>query len=399
MTRTARGRRILVAVFGSAGDLFPLMPVVASLREQGHDVRCAVPRSLGVYLRSARLPMYALGDGSEMRVFDDPRIVTTRFGGWASWQQTAVRYVAPHLAAETAALDRVVEGWMPHVVAATSFAAPARLVAAKRRLPLVGLSIYPQHQRQLPTTRAFGLGLRRAVAETAGLDVADARVTRLAWGVDDTTLVLHDPALVDRVELPGAGGEVVGFPYWDDGPGRPGDSARVEEWLGASDDPTVLITLGSFLGARQRAVWAETAKVAAALGVRALFVGPRRPDDDGLLQNRSGALAVGFVPLSRVAHQVDAVVHHGGLGTTFAALRAGRPAAVVPQAFDQSHNARLVERTGVGVDAQRGPLGAAVERLLAERSLAARAAEIAARLVPRDVATARIVDRILEVAG
>jgi rhamnosyltransferase subunit B len=42
------------------------------------------------------------------------------------------------------------------------------------------------------------------------------------------------------------------------------------------------------------------------------------------------------------------IIHHGGVGTTGQALRAGRPQLVVPHMLDQFDNARRIARLGVG---------------------------------------------------
>ena len=42
------------------------------------------------------------------------------------------------------------------------------------------------------------------------------------------------------------------------------------------------------------------------------------------------------------------VIHHGGAGTTAAALRSGRPSVIVPMAGDQPFWARCVDQMGVG---------------------------------------------------
>ncbi len=43
------------------------------------------------------------------------------------------------------------------------------------------------------------------------------------------------------------------------------------------------------------------------------------------------------------------MVHHGGVGTTAEALRAGRPQIVVPFFGDQPDHASRIERLGIGV--------------------------------------------------
>ncbi len=54
------------------------------------------------------------------------------------------------------------------------------------------------------------------------------------------------------------------------------------------------------------------------------------------------------VPHAVLMRRVAAVVHHGGAGTTHAALAAGRPAMVVPHLGDQGYYARRVHSLGAG---------------------------------------------------
>ena len=55
-----------------------------------------------------------------------------------------------------------------------------------------------------------------------------------------------------------------------------------------------------------------------------------------------------YVPLRRLLPHAAALVHHGGIGTTAEALRAGTPQLVVPLAHDQFDNAARVAALGVG---------------------------------------------------
>jgi UDP:flavonoid glycosyltransferase YjiC (YdhE family) len=56
-----------------------------------------------------------------------------------------------------------------------------------------------------------------------------------------------------------------------------------------------------------------------------------------------------FAPFRHLLPVCAAVVHHGGIGTTAAALAAGTPQLVLPLAWDQPDNARRVESLGVGL--------------------------------------------------
>ncbi len=90
-----------------------------------------------------------------------------------------------------------------------------------------------------------------------------------------------------------------------------------------------------------------------------------------------------YVPQS-VAMACDAVVTHGGSGTTIAALTRGLPQVVVPLFADQPHNAERIAAEGIGlaVDVRSAAetLAPAVRRVLDEPSFAARAREAATEL-------------------
>jgi len=78
-------------------------------------------------------------------------------------------------------------------------------------------------------------------------------------------------------------------------------------------------------------------------------------------------------------------VHHGGIGTTHEALRAGVPMLVVPHGFDQPDNAARVRRLGVAAVLPSGRYRAdraagALRRLLADPDIDARASAVAASL-------------------
>ncbi len=61
-----------------------------------------------------------------------------------------------------------------------------------------------------------------------------------------------------------------------------------------------------------------------------------------------GVQALGVVDVGAVFADADAVVHHGGAGTTLDAVRAGRPAIAVPTQGEQELNGRYLERAGAG---------------------------------------------------
>ncbi len=63
----------------------------------------------------------------------------------------------------------------------------------------------------------------------------------------------------------------------------------------------------------------------------------------------------GYIPFKDALPRCSLLVHHGGVGTTAAALRAGCSQLVCPSAFDQFHHADLVTQLGVGRALKTGP--------------------------------------------
>jgi rhamnosyltransferase subunit B len=55
-----------------------------------------------------------------------------------------------------------------------------------------------------------------------------------------------------------------------------------------------------------------------------------------------------FAPFRSLLPLCGAIVHHGGIGTTAAALEAGCPQLILPLAWDQPDNAARIKRLGVG---------------------------------------------------
>ncbi|MBD3241030.1 MAG: glycosyltransferase [Chitinivibrionales bacterium] len=101
-------------------------------------------------------------------------------------------------------------------------------------------------------------------------------------------------------------------------------------------------------------------------------------------------LMLDWAPHEWLFPRVAAVVHHGGAGTTAAALRAGTPSIVMPGFGDQFFWADRVKRLGAGPTpiARRrlsvAGLARAVSRTVSDRSMALRAAEIGTRIREED---------------
>lgn len=121
--------------------------------------------------------------------------------------------------------------------------------------------------------------------------------------------------------------------------------SELEAFL-AAGEPPVVFTLGTSAVGAAGAFYHESAAAAAKLGMRAVLL------TGGFERNRPRDLPPTMLAVDRAPHQLlfpraSVVVHQCGAGTTAQALRAGRPTLLVPHGHDQFDNARRVRKLGV----------------------------------------------------
>lgn len=167
--------------------------------------------------------------------------------------------------------------------------------------------------------------------------------------------------------------------------------AAARDFAKADDRPTALVTLGSLATFRPEHTLKSLRDAAARARWKLLVQtgwGFAGIIPEGLLAD--DCLVIGEAPHDPLMALVDGVVHHGGLGTVTATLRAGRPAITLPQVGDQDLTARRLVAEGVSpgwLDPAELD-GDACGRLfmaLSDAPLRARAAALATH---RDLATA-----------
>ncbi len=140
-----------------------------------------------------------------------------------------------------------------------------------------------------------------------------------------------------------------GFLMFDDVPAR---RAAWDRKLASLERPVVYVTFGTVCADTRRYHIAAGA-VARAGGHLLLSTSPFTPDD--LAMTDDGRAIFAYVPNSSALNIADVVVHHGGFGTTLAALAAGVPSVVVPDndRTNQDRHGALVHEIGVGAMLRR----------------------------------------------
>src|SRR5439155_1833991 len=138
---------------------------------------------------------------------------------------------------------------------------------------------------------------------------------------------------------------VTGFPFYEE----TGSSLAPDllQFL-ADGEPPIIFTLGSSVVWDAGSFYAESAAAARKLGKRAVLLVGNDPLNHPRELLSENFIAIPYAPYAPIFPRASAIVHHGGIGTTGQALRAGHPMLVVPFGGDQYDNGARVARLGVG---------------------------------------------------
>lgn len=359
--------RVLLASWGSVGDLFPSLAIADRLRELGHAPVVATCPAYGELVAREGFDVRPLRPDVQP---DDPallaRIVDPKRGSEVVIRELLVPALRDSVAdLESAAADA--DLIVSHPV---TFA--ARIVAERRGLPwlstvLAPMSFFSPHDfPALPNAPGLSV-LRRLGPWTGRAIMAMARRSTASWTAPVAayrrdlglpaagdplyegqfsphgTLALFSQAFgAPQPDWPDKT-TVTGFPFFNRAIPMP---EAVATFLDAGDPP-VVFTLGSSAVHTAGTFWQESLAAVQALGRRALLlVGPDPARVRGTVS--ASILAVDRAPHDQVFPRAAVIVHQGGVGTTGQALRAGRPQLVVPHAHDQFDNAQRVRERGLG---------------------------------------------------
>lgn len=437
--------RHVLALVGSRGDVQPALAVGLELQRRGHEVVTGVAPNLVPLAERLGLDPVPLGIDSAALLGSDlvrrdmrsnhpvRRVRALRAVASAGWDELRTGLLA--LLDDVGGADTLVTGLLGQEVAAA--------VAERRGLGMAALHYCPVRANRVvsPVSGLRGPGATRAVwalgervrwdltrraenDQRGELGLGRTRV-HLPTRLRDAGVVevqAYDPALV-----PGLADEwgprrpLTGFLALDDaararlgeagagsGPGEDGGlEAGLDAWLD-DGDPPVYVGFGSMPVADPPALLAAVDAACADLGVRALVSAGwndfSAAAGTGASLDEKRVRVVGAVDHAAVLPRCRAAVHHGGAGTTGAALRAGLPAVVGWYSADQPMWGELLRGAGVGVArrastlTQPGVLAGALSEVL-DDATAARAAALGARLVPAGAAVAAAADAVEGVRG
>jgi rhamnosyltransferase subunit B len=359
----------VVVTMGSAGDLFPFMAMALALRARGHRVSFLAPEQHGDYVRAAGLDSTGLPVDEE--VLRDPDLWHPTRGFGVVWRASrpAMARLLPFVDAlnDSKAPDQpcvllvhplalpeadLCRARAPGLKVAAAYLAPSNLPSVHDPL-MIGPWRMPRWVPLGVRRRLLRWGVRRFVDPVALAEVNAARASRALAPLRSMLPDMLDLADLSITLFPPWFGAIqadwpqpmhqAGFPLYDPSPESP-VSSELASFLAEGPAP-VVFTPGT--GNLQAGDYFRHAIAATrALGLRAIFLTLHREQLPPTLP--PNILWQEYVPLRRLLPQVAALVHHGGIGTTAEALRAGTPQLVVPLAHDQFDNAARVTTLGAG---------------------------------------------------
>jgi sterol 3beta-glucosyltransferase len=415
--------RILLTNAGTLGDIQPLIALGVELRRHGHAVILA--SSAGFADVAARWGLEFRCVAPELRdVIRRINIAIITTPGLSYSTSGLQALGAPLAAALPEMYERLLDASKDvDVLVAGQMQPAARMVHERTGVPFVSVQITALGSKGTPAWRRATEALVNPVRARAGLPpLADPMTT----GIDSPQLALYAISRVvrppQRVWPPHV--HTTGYFFLDEPDWHA--PAELEEFL-AAGDPPIAITFGSnMIDDSDRigrvvtdALRRENVRAIVQQGWSNLTVDDAGNRTGNGASNRTGAgsdnrnaagdgncdgdrngigdsdrtgvgtgnsdriFAADYVPHHWLFPRCRAIVHHGGAGTTAAALRAGRPAIVVPHAFDQIGWAEVTHQLGCSppplryADITSDRLAAALAAVHANRSYAQRGEALA----------------------
>lgn len=387
---------IVISVLGSSGDCLPLIPLSARLRSSGVGVLWTANMQAAHLLRGMGERAAVLSSSRYAGFADDPRVVSTRFHGWASWRASLEHYVLPTLSKDIVAYTQWFKTVRPRAVVAVGLNPAVRTACLRTETRCINITFSPQ-LASVGNNIKFASGTRASVQATLGLPAESPLVKEVVWGAPYDA-VLIDPILAGPLQL--AGSDLVGYPYFDGRRTSFDLSAAMESIAVPSNRPLLLWTLGSAIGTRARHYDELIDEVCRQNRVSVLSVGLGPRSSPGFERRGRHHFRLHRIRLSDVLNtSVRGVIHHAGVGTAIGTIKLGLPSVAFPHAFDQPYVAATLQELGLAVEARTASgVSEAVHAMLDDESIRERTRDFASRLIPSDAVTDQLCSRILGLA-
>jgi len=404
-----------MALFGSLGDLHPYLAVALGLRERGHEVTIATSEMYRSEIENEGVSFHAVRPDLAS-LYNEPSAIRQALDVKTGDRYVMCRVFLPCLEETYEDLLQVCRGKDLLVGHHLTLALP--LVAETLQLPWISIALQPYfflstHDPPASPTVTRPFRIRRRSSWEFKLLLQFTKRHTQSWmkPVDDLRRHLglapsaQHPLFEGRFSPYGCLAwfsrllasprpdwpiltRLTGFPFYPRRATDTGLDYRLSKFL-ERGEPPVVFTLGSVAYPEAGDFFDHSILAARLLGCRAILLTGSQMKREMRELLPDGMIASDYVPYSALLPHAAAIVHHGGIGTTAQALRAGHPMLVVPFVNDQFDNAQRAAKLGVArvvhhqaYTAKRAR--AELTQLLSKSRYRSRAAEIGKRIRKED---------------
>jgi rhamnosyltransferase subunit B len=376
-------RHILIATFGSLGDLHPFIALALELRSRSHLVTFCSSELYRAKIEGLNFPFYPLRpdvapDSPEMMQWSKD-IMDAQRGP----ERLLRDFLFPRVGEMYEDLSRAFSSSPPPDLLISSeilYAAP--ILAEKTKIPWASVvlspmsflsasdpPILPQMPRVSKFLFSFGPRINRGLINLMKRRTypwaAPVRKLRAELGLPPGRHPIfegkHSPDLVlamfsrmmglTQPDWP-PNTVLTGFAFYDGTAEQ--HRSELDCFLRKGPSP-IVFTLGSAAVFDPSNFYEESLKAVQILGQRAILLLGNNPPPENLPET---VAAFDYLPFSTIFPKAELNVHQGGIGTTGQALRAGRPMLIMPYSHDQQDNAHRIEKLKVGRSISRSSYSA-----------------------------------------
>jgi len=407
-----KGMKVLLTAIGSPGDINPTLAIGQALKTRGHQATMLVNPYFKRQTTEAGLKFLPLGTDEQLRGVKNSAFMRhpARRTGWSE-------LVMPNIPLLLEELDAHVRADPPDLVVYHQLSIGAPWVCRRHDVPSAVVTLSPltwmsredggvhsrTGMRDSPPKWMLRLILSATNFYLRSAADKDLNLIRERFGYSHSTgfwfehikqcelnLGMWSPYFRRSMPDDPPNGRICGFAWCDRGHDDEREHRELLEFLDEGEPP-IVFTMGTSVVTAVGNFYETAAEACRRLGRRGLLLIGR--EENRPKRMPPGVMAACFAPHSLVFPRACLNVHHGGAGTTAQAMRGGKPALVIPIAFDQFDNAARVKRLGIAKRLWRQQvsprlLTMRLRQILDSAGIAARAARVGDRLRQEDGADA-----------
>lgn len=348
--------KIMLATYGSRGDVQPMIALTLALKSADHDVLLAGPPEKKEWAEKLGCPYLAFG--KDVTAFVDSKKDAVSFGSWLDF----MRLVQQSLELQLTQLPSLVKGC--DLIISSSLMLGASTAAEFLKIPYRYILFTPQlipsrfHPYPLIKTQNLPWWMNLCSWKAAAF-IDKLNFTRIinrgrkryglqavknAWDhiLGKNPVLACDKVIAEAPEDTAVETVQTGYFHLDWLEKLPDE---LEMFLRDGDKP-IYAGFGSMPVKDQKKNIPLLMKAARSTGQRIIinaFWNTRHTE-----QSEKNVFFSSQIPHQKLFPRTKVIVHHGGAGTTATAARAGVPQIIVPHILDQYYHGRKVFQKGLG---------------------------------------------------